>query len=633
MCGIVWILLFNVLMLTGAITSFQSSSIFTSSVKELQAGTLNTLNSTSSVIASFSPAIQLAFTSVKKLVNDSVDATGNSIDFNALSTTGLTPNMIQLATGLETTQANQVVIVGIADAIAANKTAVSSQVASLVTSIKAINAAIVLWSSTLSNVPSPSVAGLQYRLTATVSTGQIVSTADSAQANIDSSPDGSSTFASLASAPNLATFATEIRTLIDGIQANIAKAIRDGGASVKATSIPALDTAQAQAINTITSFSDPLQKTLSSTYKSADDAFLMVIQFDDYRNYGVWGLSAVVVIVLVVMAFTMCHAKPSRTKGCNFCANPIYMLIQIFAVLFFIMALILGDTCSALFENTNTLAKLGSTGTTISQALSVKNSCTNGESILQAAIRLNLVSGDGSNLTKLAQGQIEGIDFSSVATGFDLSSQINLSGSPTSKLSVLTSIDLSSLNVTALGTLQNTTLVSLKTQLSTLATDLATLRSALVSGQLTFSAAQNGADENNAVTNLQSRILTTITNINGLTVSGTGTIDILGSAVFSLANNILSVKEATTTLINNANLVPGYYTTAIASLNTFANQSVTNVHYTNAADCSSACHKAKYLEHYVASRTNAVCKYYMRASWTERNPTSKWYVWYAIKCT
>jgi hypothetical protein len=92
-CGIVWILFVFVGFLVGAFTSMTSAAIFTKSINEIKNGTLETLGGVVSVFDSFSPAVAGAFFDIKVLVNSSIDETLGVIDFKALETTGLSPNL------------------------------------------------------------------------------------------------------------------------------------------------------------------------------------------------------------------------------------------------------------------------------------------------------------------------------------------------------------------------------------------------------------------------------------------------------------------------------------------------------------------------------------------------------------
>lgn len=56
-------------------------------------GTLDVMDGAQAVLNSFSPAISFAFYQARDIVNTSVDQTMNSVNFDALVTSGLSTNM------------------------------------------------------------------------------------------------------------------------------------------------------------------------------------------------------------------------------------------------------------------------------------------------------------------------------------------------------------------------------------------------------------------------------------------------------------------------------------------------------------------------------------------------------------
>lgn len=185
----------------------------------------------------------------------------------------------------------------------------------------------------------------------------------------------------------------------------------------------------------------------------------------------------------------------------------------------------------------------------ITDALTIKKNCTEGQSILQIANNLNLLDSN-SSFRYQANKEIDKVNFSSIATGFNLDDQINLSDSPTSKLTVLTSLDLSTLNTTQLVTLRDVTLPQLSTELTTIKTLLVTLGSTVTtSGLISLPGSQSVDTMNAALVDLKARITVTTNKIDLLVKSGNGTIPLLIVQVNNMATNIDTVKTQAVTLI------------------------------------------------------------------------------------
>jgi hypothetical protein len=185
----------------------------------------------------------------------------------------------------------------------------------------------------------------------------------------------------------------------------------------------------------------------------------------------------------------------------------------------------------------------------ITDALTIKKNCTEGQSILKMAMDLKLVNSN-SSFSYQAMKEIDKVNFTSIATGFKLDDQINLSDSPTSKLGALTSLDLSTLNTTQLANLRDVTLPQLSNELRTISNVLVLLNSTVTtSGLISIPGLQSGATMNAALVDFRSRITVVNNNINSMVLAGTGTIPLLIVRVNTMANTIDTVKSQATTLI------------------------------------------------------------------------------------
>jgi hypothetical protein len=426
----------------------------------------------------------------------------------------------------------------------------------------------------------PGNGAVTYYYNAPITIPSVGQTAANAQGNINSASDGSSSFAPLKTSPNLTVFAIEIENLLDMLQNKLRVAVSQGGMDVKNNSNTALTTGDVTARSILKNTTEPLKKSVNGIKSDVDKAFNSLQSFNLIRTYATWGLSGLILLILIVMSIAMLLGKPSAVKGCNLCASPIYILFIVMGILFFILALSIGDVCTSTFETyPPPLAPLlkAAAKFDITDALTIKKNCTEGQSILQIANNLNLLDSN-SSFRYQANKEIDKVNFSSIATGFNLDDQINLSDSPTSKLTVLTSLDLSTLNTTQLVTLRDVTLPQLSTELTTIKTLLVTLGSTVTtSGLISLPGSQSVDTMNAALVDLKARITVTTNKIDLLVKSGNGTIPLLIVQVNNMATNIDTVKTQAVTLIAFGKQIPTYYNNSMRGLRWFSNNATVNL--------------------------------------------------------
>ena len=125
----------------------------------------------------------------------------------------------------------------------------------------------------------------------------------------------------------------------------------------------------------ITTYANTLTPTIANYRAQASTFFTeKLASYDSYRKYATYGLSGAVIAVVIALSITMINHSPTMVKGCNLCANPIYLLIQFLAIIVFFLALIVGDLCTSIFETSPpTLASLNgySALTTVRKAISL----------------------------------------------------------------------------------------------------------------------------------------------------------------------------------------------------------------------------------------------------------------------
>jgi hypothetical protein len=553
-CGTIWVVVIYAAFATGAIASFTSSSIFSDSLKQLQSGTTGMLDDAVGVLDSFSPAIGSAFDSVKTLVTTTVDSVTNVIDFNDLERSGLSPNMHKLADGLDLCQNNIGYLIANGTLIQTAKANLTTKVIAMSVTVDEIANSIASWSSSSSPLPIGSSA--TYYLSSAVVVPSIQDSANETKNGLQSAPDGSSAMAPLTTSPNLSQFATEIRSLLNSISVSITTEIRKGSESVKTNTVSALDTGKAVANGPLKSGLDPIKSSIGDFKSSLISGLQNVGSYDNYRFYAISGLSAMILLILIILGITMCLKKPSRAKGCNLCATPFYFLIQLLALTLFLISLGLGEVCDNVFNQYPSPLLQGSAyADTQKIFFNARDNCLNNKSVFITAFDLKLVDADTANLTKIATEKLDAIDFSGLSDQFNLSSTINLSESPSSKMDTLNTLDLSSLDVTTLNTIHDTTLPSLLSQLNSLKATLQALSSALNAGALTFDPnPQDPLIQQNAVDDLKARIANVMTKIDTLTGSNTGTIATIDGDIVSMNSTVVDLlKTAQNVKVNYYN--------------------------------------------------------------------------------
>jgi hypothetical protein len=287
----------------------------------------------------------------------------------------------------------------------------------------------------------------------------------------------------------------------------------------------------------------------------------------------------------------MLHKKPSRTKGCNCCTLPIYAIFLILTLVFFIPTIGLSEVCTHVLEGSSSSILPASFQNTASMIVSVKDNCYKNVSILQSAIQLKLVDPEMTNLTKISQDQINAVDFTKISEGFNLSTMIDLSDSPTDRLETLTKLDLSGMDITPLTNVHLNILPQLRSQLETISDSLTNVKGNATEFMLTFDPPTVSAPlQVKAVDDLKDRIDVINAMIAGILLANTGDLDRFDADVVSITSSITSLNSTANELISFGNTIPIIYDDAIKSLTTFANDASSNVHEIKSANkCNPCC--------------------------------------------
>jgi hypothetical protein len=566
-CSIVWILFIFVLFLVGAMTSFTGGSVLATAIYSFQGTIVGTLNSTSATVASLNPSVSATFDNLVPIVSNAVDTTINAVNFQALTDLGVVPNMQSLSTEMRSTNSTKNVLYANGLSFQSNMTIAGTTLTSIVSSIKSATATVASWSAT-AGVP---LNGGTWRLdTPTINVGSLDTQADTCQTNFNSCPDGATQLAPVNTVPNLITYAEEIDVLVAKLTTDVRNTITSSSSNTKTTTTNSLTNAKNSITGSLANMKTDLDKVIDPMIKDVDAAFETVRGYENNRSIAMITFSSFIIVILLVFSIFLLSKKPAGVKGCNLVASPIYILVQLLAIILCVTALVFGDVCTSVFEfNPPPVIKAleTNTGNLITKAFTARDRCVANISIITIAGDLGLVDSSQVNVTKLASEQIDSVDFGGLATGFNLASSLSLSNSPTTLLNALINLDTTGL--------VGTNFDSLATSLTNVVTSLNALRASMESarnGAKTFT--RNGVTQSEAETDFNSRSTNLDTTLNGIITSiNTFTT----TTIPSLKNSVNSLRSSADILKTNAAGIPYYYGNATVALNTFSSNASTNV--------------------------------------------------------
>ncbi len=269
------------------------------------------------------------------------------------------------------------------------------------------------------------------------------------------------------------------------------------------------------------------------------------------------------IFILVAIGFFLFRRKAGAAKEINLFASPLYILIQLTAILLIICAVLFGDMCSSVFEYAPPpiLAGVDSTSASaVNQLMALRDQCSSNVSILNIATDLKMISASSINITGLMKTEIEKTNFSSMYTLLDLASVVTMNPVPSILLTPLTILDLN--------TLVSTTYSTLLTDLETLRTDLSSYSTNIGnSGAMITETLGTNA---NALAHFNGLVSGLVAQITAITTSG-GLIDQIKAQVQKCIDQITAMKSELTTTnswISNNNPTT-YYTNALTQMTSY----------------------------------------------------------------
>nr|KAJ3421224.1 hypothetical protein HK105_004175 [Polyrhizophydium stewartii] len=581
-----WYILINLVFFIAAIASFTGSSYLSTSVDSAKTGTLGTISSAQIMIDGLSPAVVTAFADLKKLVSDTADSAFNLVDFNGLTTTGVTTNMNALATGMDNTQASVDSVLAQANAISTSRSTINTQASGISSTITGQQTDFNDW---VNNAQSITGSASTWKYTGSDLTASLFSNAVTAattvSTGISNSPDTATLFNSLTTL-NLRAYATNVRGIVDQLKTTILSLMTSGINGFKTTAGSALDTAKTTITGSLGTMQTSADTTLNSTYKSANDLFGQVASYNVYRHIAMSILSAFILVILIVINLGTYFGRPRVIKGFNLSISSVYVLIQLLALVLFIVALAIGDVCSAVFDYSPPPISNGLSADMKTQVINVfsfRDQCGQNKSLLDIAVNLKLVDAASVDMTTLASNQLNSIDFTPIANSWNIGSSISLSQSPTSALSSVTSFSTNGISTSGLSNLHSSGIPALRTAITNLKNGFdAAITNANSNSGLTFTpAGASAADQTAAYTAFMALLQSRSAALGAFLTATTGTLDSMDATVQDMITKINTLVSDTNTmivsLISNANSIPALYTSATNSLTQFASDASTSI--------------------------------------------------------
>ncbi|KAH6559874.1 hypothetical protein BASA50_007223 [Batrachochytrium salamandrivorans] len=577
-----WFGLINILFLISAIASFTGSSFLSTSVDQASIGTLGTISSSQAIVLGLSSSVGNAFSSLQGIVNHTADAALNIVDYNSLQTTGVTPNLNALANGIQTTQDNITAMLTQGNSISASKSNTQALADQVNVAVSADNTAAVDWKNNAQSYSGSG--GATYVYTGTDLDPNAFNAASNAAmamaSGISQTPDGASSLAPLQNL-GLTAYATQIRDVVTSLPININTLMLNGTGSFKISAIGALNSAQSNITETLAPFQTSAQSSLTSIYSQISSLFTQVKTYNNYRHIAMSILSAILLVIVVVINAGAACRRPRIVKGCSFTAIGFYALIQLLALILYTVAMLVGDACSLTFEYSPPPIAVGldiSTQISVNNLFQLRDQCGNNQSLLTIAANLGYLNAGSINMTRIASDQLNSLDFTPIANSWNITSSISVNPSPTAKLSALTSLDTSSLNVTALNNITTTALPALRTALTNLR-NVYNIAIGTTNGSTGLTFTLNG--QPNSVTaagytDFLGKLTTRRDALNAFLASG-GQLDQMQTSVDSMISSVQSLNTSTTNAISAAGTIPGYYSSSMTSLQYFAGNATLNL--------------------------------------------------------
>ncbi|KAI8895022.1 hypothetical protein BC833DRAFT_602741 [Globomyces pollinis-pini] len=572
-----WVLVFIGGFLFGAVGNFTGGRRLINTIPSFEESTYSMLSSTQNTIHQINPSISSTFDNVQKHITKGIDTVVQSVDFNDLDSTGSVPNLNSLADAMDTT-ADDIsnVIVSISQ-IQEQRDMIAFLVNDLANGINSIMDSISSWGDS-GNPLIDNESSTLYTLSLSINLGLAAQKAAESLDSVNNAATGNSAASSLQDVPDLHEYATKIRDAIDTIQQK-SITVRISGADIKKTIVDALQKTKIDVSKTIVTVEAELDKSIVSAQTSSQSAFRYNSAIQTYMGYVVYGISGWMVLMVLVILFSMMIRQPGAAKGFNLCCVPLYLIFQILAILFTVLAFSMGDVCVSVFETSPpAIAKAldKQTGDTIIKAMNAKGKCLNDGSLLDVVSDLGYISSSMLNFTAAADTQLKKVDLLQITKNLNTDS-ITSQESPESQLVALTSIDLTVFDPSSLEEVRVDTLPSLVQELEGLIQRLNDVKQqASDNPNIAFNII-SGSYQPTVLSSFLSTVDATIDQINVIIEPSSGNVRIIDDEIAVLIERIMNGRDSVETLQINGEMIQPIYDDSIVSLTKFVNHAKSNV--------------------------------------------------------
>ena len=350
---------------------------------------------------------------LKTSVKSAVDTTVNSVNINEMDNSVVPPlqNLVAEFTNLR----DQVAALKVTrDNLATSIGTLQTSATTLETSINGINTNIQSLSTT--NQPITGSAGKFWILKAAVAYTQPSATQLKNRAN--AAPNVNTILAGLDSVPDLNTYIDNSQAGVTNLKTNTSKILSDTATLLKNDLEGPLDNAKLDTIDLLDPAVTQGKTMLNNAKASLQAQYVTVNGHNDTRVIVQYLLVLLYALPILVITMMGVSKKPRIMKTCNLISVPYYFLLYILAVIFFILAVIVGDGCDLIFD---TSSQFAANVAPIQIGLSAYEQCSNGTSLLSIASSLGVgLNTSQFNLTQIAGEKIDAVNFNT-ASDFDLS--------------------------------------------------------------------------------------------------------------------------------------------------------------------------------------------------------------------
>jgi hypothetical protein len=397
--------------------------------------TLGILDSSQAVIRRLAPGINKTFDSLNLIVGEEIDNSPSSIDTARLSTEGVNPNMALLITDFRNISGLIDIAVNDAESTSITYSELENTIASLSANVSSIISTVRGWAD-----PGVTIVDGLYRTNYTPTAISFTSL----QATFDTIPNGKDQMAPIKEI-ELSRTISDYTATSSGLPARITSFVRLANAPTKRNLADAVAVAKSTIMDSISSLESVTDRTFDGGRTQLNSFLSTVETYNSYRSTATIVLSSSIFAIMLIIGFGFAKQKPIIAKGCNLCASPLYLLIQLLAIITFILAVVFGDICSSVFEYTPAPILKGidsSFGAPIVQLTTLRDECSNNISIIQVAVDVKLVQSESVNITLQLDNTIGAVNLTEIAI-FNLEPLVWLNDTPSNLVNRLTILDLS----------------------------------------------------------------------------------------------------------------------------------------------------------------------------------------------